>query len=181
MLISHNLQLNICQQLPSCFFLSGRFLYSFLQSHNLSPHSSPSAQITRSSANLELHSGNHTSLRKATHLGWGIAISCNSSEKSVLGKKGISRTAEEDMSWYEIMSNKLSSAKAQCSRLAHCHHNALDLVYWPLYIFITEEEWTVASCAECKRSRKKILTKKNRRFREILLGKIRSRGLGKKA
>lgn len=115
------------------------------------------SQISWAPDNLDLSSGNHTGLRKATHLGWGIEFSCSSSEKSVLGKKGICRTAEADMSWYETMSNKLSSAKAQCSCLAHCHHNALDPVCWPLYIFVTEEEWTAVSCVERKRSRKKNL------------------------
>lgn len=156
MLISHNKLPTKCMSaIAKLLLLSGRFLYSFLQSHNLSPPGSPSTQISWASANLDLPSGNHTGLGKATHLGWGIAVSCNSSEKSVLGKTGICRTAEADMSWYETMSNKLSSAKAECSYLAHCHHNALDPVYWPLYIVITEEEWTAASCAECKRSRKK--------------------------
>lgn len=126
----------------------------------MSPYGSPSIQISWAPANLDLPSGNHTGLRKATHLGWGTAVSCNSSEKSVLGKKGICRTAEADTSWYEIMSNKLSSVKAQCSCLAHCHDNALDPVHWPLYIFITEEEWTAASCAEHKRSRKKCCPRK---------------------
>lgn len=128
----------------------------------MSPHVSPSTQISWAPANLDLPSGNHTGLRKDTHLGRGIAVSCNSNEKSVLGKKGICRTAEADMSWYETMSNKLSSVKAQCSCLAHCHHNALDPVYWSLYIFITEEEWTAASCVEHKRGRKKLFSKKNR-------------------
>lgn len=45
-----------------------------------------------------------------------------------------------------------SSAKAQCSCLAYCHHSALDLVYWTLHAdFVYIHHWgAVNSCLLCR-------------------------------
>lgn len=132
----------------------------------LYPHGLPSTQTSCDSARLNLSGGNHTGPRNAVHLCQGIVLSCNSSENQCWGRKASAEQLRQI--WADTKPSAISTHQDKLSETASL---TVITTLWTLYIephaqslyiFITEEEWTAASCTAHKRNRKTTLSKKNR-------------------